>query len=269
MARPERNTVDYFPHLLGDGKKMYFIEKKYGNDGYATWFKILEKLALTELHFLNLSDSHEVLFMAAKCNIDENRLLDIINDLAKIGAINQFLWENKVIWSDKFIESIQDAYERRKNNCITFEGLCTHLLAKGILKQVKGKQNADNNTQSKVEDSKPKKSKLIEPPSETEFLNYAIEMKPDVDKEAVKLKFKSWIENDWKTGKDKPIKNWKSTLTNTLQYIASQKGDNEKKWVELYATSGGTGKHAFFLTKAEVEEKTKGGFWKTKEQMYA
>ena len=42
MARPERRNVDYFPHYLSEGKKMYLIEHKYGNDGYAVWFKVLE-----------------------------------------------------------------------------------------------------------------------------------------------------------------------------------------------------------------------------------
>lgn len=146
MARPERNTVDYFPHICGEGKKMFFIEKKYGNDGYATWFKLLEKIALTELHYLDLSVESEVLYLAAKCNVDENLLLEIISDLAKVGAINKFLWENKVIWSDKFIENIQDAYERRKNKCITYEGLCNHLLSKGVLKPSKRTTKVDINT---------------------------------------------------------------------------------------------------------------------------
>ena len=39
---------------------------------------------------------------------------------------------------------------------------------------------------------------------------------------AVTLKYESWIENDWSTnvkGKEHKIKNWKSTLLNTLPYL--------------------------------------------------
>ena len=89
MARPERNTVDYFPHMCGNGKKMFFIETKYGNDGYATWYKILEKLATTDYHFLNLNKEEEILFLSATCKISESKLLEIINDLSKIGAFNK------------------------------------------------------------------------------------------------------------------------------------------------------------------------------------
>ncbi len=60
-----------------------------------------------------------------------------------------------------------------------------------------------------------------------DFLNYAIEKKPKVKKDLVKLKYESWVENGWKTGGDKPknIKNWKTTLLNTLPHIAEGNGD--------------------------------------------
>jgi hypothetical protein len=44
MAREQRTDVDYFPHECNHGRKMYIIEEKFGNDGYATWFKLLEQL---------------------------------------------------------------------------------------------------------------------------------------------------------------------------------------------------------------------------------
>lgn len=33
MARPQRNNVDYFPFFCKEGKSMFYIEQKYGNDG--------------------------------------------------------------------------------------------------------------------------------------------------------------------------------------------------------------------------------------------
>ena len=110
MARPERNTVDYFPHLLGEGKKMYFIENKYGNNGYATWYKILETLGSTEYHYLNLNREDEVMFLAAKCKVSEELLLSIINDLSKMDVFHKELWDNKIVWCPQFIESIEDAF---------------------------------------------------------------------------------------------------------------------------------------------------------------
>lgn len=127
MARKERNSADYFPHQIGSGRKMFVIERKFGNDGYATWFKILEALTITDYHYLDLNQEDQVIFLAARCNVDEDLLIKIVNELSKIGAINQFLWERKVIWSDYFIENISDAYIRRNNKCIRFEDLCIRL----------------------------------------------------------------------------------------------------------------------------------------------
>lgn len=127
MARKEKNSADYFPHKIGSGKKMFVIERKFGNDGYATWFKILEVLTVTEYHFIDLSHEDQIIFLAAKCNVDEDLLIKIINELAKIGAVNQFLWDKKIVWSDYFIENIADAYIRRNNKCIQFEDLCIRL----------------------------------------------------------------------------------------------------------------------------------------------
>lgn len=54
------------------------------------------------------------------------------------------------------------------------------------------------------------------------FLEYAKTItdiyKPTLDY-AIKSKYQSWVENGWKDGHDKEIKNWKNTLRNTLPYL--------------------------------------------------
>jgi hypothetical protein len=57
-------------------------------------------------------------------------------------------------------------------------------------------------------------------PSFDVFKNYAISKKSNVNIEALNMKYQSWIESGWKCGKpERKIKNWKSTLLNTLPYI--------------------------------------------------
>jgi len=65
-----------------------------------------------------------------------------------------------------------------------------------------------------------KDNKYIYIPEFDEFLQYAIQQVPNVNKEQVKLKYESWKVNEWKDGNDKPIKNWKSKLNQTLPYIS-------------------------------------------------
>ena len=45
MARPEKNTVEYFPFICDEGNKMFYIEETYGNDGFATFVKLCDRLA--------------------------------------------------------------------------------------------------------------------------------------------------------------------------------------------------------------------------------
>jgi hypothetical protein len=59
-------------------------------------------------------------------------------------------------------------------------------------------------------------------PELSEFLEYAVQQVPSINKEDVKLKYESWKVNDWSVtvnNKTRKIVNWKSTLLNTLPYL--------------------------------------------------
>ena len=74
MARPQRRNVDYFPHYISHGMKMQYIQNKFGNDGYATWFKIMEKLGSSNDHHIDLSDDLQFELFADYCLIDIEKL---------------------------------------------------------------------------------------------------------------------------------------------------------------------------------------------------
>jgi hypothetical protein len=155
MARPERNTVDYFPFYCDEGKKMFYIEETYGNDGFAVFIKLLRELAKTEYHYLNLNKNTTLMFMSAKCKVSKDVLIAIINDLVELDKFDKNLWnEHRIIWCQDFIDSIQDAYKKRNNKCMTLDGLRTLLLSLGILKQSNLHLKSDVNTQRKEKDSK-------------------------------------------------------------------------------------------------------------------
>ena len=162
MARPERNTVDYFPYLCDEGEKMYYIDERYGNDGFATFIKILTHLARTDYHYLDLSKKTTQMFLSAKCKVSTEILNSIITDLSELGKFNKMLWsENQIIWCQDFIDSIQDAYKKRNNECISFEGLLILLDSLGVRKLGKLPTTTSVKTQSIVEDTKEKKNKVM------------------------------------------------------------------------------------------------------------
>ena len=159
MARPEKNTVEYFPFLCDEGKKMFYIEETYGNDGFSTFIKILRELAKTDFHYLDLSKKTTLMFLSAKCKISTKTLESIINDLVDLDKFDKNLWiENKVIWCQDFIDSIQDAYNKRKNKCITYDGLLQHLCSLGVRKLGKSISQVGVNPQTILEETKLKKT---------------------------------------------------------------------------------------------------------------
>jgi hypothetical protein len=56
-------------------------------------------------------------------------------------------------------------------------------------------------------------------PEFSEFLTYAIEKEPLINQVDLKLKYESWVVNEWRDGNGNKISNWKSKLLNTLPYI--------------------------------------------------
>jgi hypothetical protein len=228
MARPERNNVDYFPFICEDGNKMFYIEETYGNDGFATFVKLLRELAKANYHYLDLSKPTTQMFLSAKCKVSKDILLSIIKDLVELGKFDAMLWnENSIIWCQDFIDSIQDAYSKRNNKCITFDGLLLLLISLGIRKPSKIQTIVPVNTQSIVKESIVNESKEKNIPTVDEFLSYGKEKEPSVKISSLKNKYDAWIENDWRDGNDQKIKNWKTKLCNTLPYIEKDNGKDK------------------------------------------
>lgn len=237
MARPQRNNVDYFPFLCEDGNKMFYLEETYGNDGFAVFIKLLRELARTDYHYLDLSKPSTKMFLSAKCKVSKEVLESIIKDLVDLEKFDAELWnENSIIWCQDFIDSIQDAYSKRTNNCIDRNSLLQLLISKGLLKPskrvrkpnslpLKGVANPQSIEDDSIEDdSIVNKTKI---PTFEDFKIYAIKKKKNVCIDSLNLKYESWIENDWMNGNNKKIKNWKTTLLNTLPYIKEK--DSAKK----------------------------------------
>jgi hypothetical protein len=79
--------------------------------------------------------------------------------------------------------------------------------------------------QNDTEKSRVEKDKIrvekenINIPEFLEFSTYAKEKEPKVNIKALKNKYDAWVVNGWRNGNDRPIKNWKSALLQTLIYI--------------------------------------------------
>lgn len=89
--------------------------------------------------------------------------------------------------------------------------------------------------QREIEKEKEKENKIENTniPTFIDFLNFAFTHRPNISENDLKLKYESWLANDWKNGNDKKIQNWKSSLLNTLPYIKDGNNSNEDKPLKM------------------------------------
>ena len=153
-GRPSKTTVDYFPHYCRHGKTMMILEQKYGNDGYAFWFKLLELLGDSEGHQLDLNDPIAWEFLQSKSRLSEETCTEILNLLSKLKAIDPELWKEQIIWCDNFVQGITDAYRNRVVEIPQKPELKRKKLSDEDISDVR-------NTHSRVEESREKKRKDI------------------------------------------------------------------------------------------------------------
>ncbi len=114
MARPKKQTVDYFPHSCNGGKSLFIVQNQHGNDGYAFWFKLLQLLGKSEGHFLDYNNRDNWLFLLTETHVPGEKAEQILETLASIGSIDKGLWEKKIIWSQHFVDNVADVYTRRQ-----------------------------------------------------------------------------------------------------------------------------------------------------------
>lgn len=135
-----------------------------------------------------------------------------------------------------FIEMVETSKNQYSSNIVAIvknTKAPTKALDKALSK------HSTKHSQSTVSINKQETIKQINKvPTSEEFVAYGISVVEDVSIEALKLKYESWLVNDWckeKNGKMIKIVNWKSTLNNTIPYLPKQQKEfksNDQKLFE-------------------------------------
>ena len=128
MARPPKRTVDYFPHSVHHKKTLFILEEMFGNDGYSFWFKLLEVLGASDGHSYDLRTDSQLKYLAAYTKLSEEEVIEILDLLATLEAIDKELWEDKIIWCQKVVDNIADAYKNRVKHLPSKPNLKGHTL---------------------------------------------------------------------------------------------------------------------------------------------
>ena len=117
MARAKKIGVDYYSHDVGAQKKQTVkaLRSRFGNDGYAFWFILLELLGERDGLYMDCSDEATWIYLCTEVMIDEERVTEMLNFLGRLGAIDKDLWAvDKIIWCQNFTDRLAGVFEKRK-----------------------------------------------------------------------------------------------------------------------------------------------------------
>jgi len=113
MPRSATNTVDYFPHFAEQGKTLFILKARFGNDGYAFWFQLLELLCKEENHAYDFTADPAWQYLLARTGVNEITGTEILKVLADLGKIDPEMLRRKVIWCENLIKNIANVYKKR------------------------------------------------------------------------------------------------------------------------------------------------------------
>ena len=122
MARPKKNTVDYFPHDCHWSKEIEIFVNKYGNNGYAFYYRLLELIGLTPLHLYDCNELRDWQYLLAKTSVEEDMAVELIEFLVALSIIDKEMWDKKKIWVQSLVDSIEDVYKKRTTSLPIKEG---------------------------------------------------------------------------------------------------------------------------------------------------
>ena len=113
MGRPQSNTVEYYPHFAEQGKTLFILKSRFGNDGYAFWFQLLELLCRTENHYYDCNRPTDWQYLLSCTGVTEESGTEILRLLSDLEKIDPELWQGRIIWCKNLVTNISDVYKKR------------------------------------------------------------------------------------------------------------------------------------------------------------
>ena len=161
MARPKKNTVDYFPHDCHWSKALEIFINKHANEGYAFYYRLFEQLGVSPDHKYNCSKPIDNQYLASKTGVTEEKMSQCIKDLVSIGVIDEDYWKKKIIWVQSFVDSVADVYKSRTTQLPTKEGfLLENSMSAGFPTRKQGFTQENGGFLARNSQSKGKETKL-------------------------------------------------------------------------------------------------------------
>ncbi len=179
-----------------------------------------------------------------ECKLSKSQLLkrlnypDILNELVSEGII-VFNGDDLII---KFLDN-QYLKATKKSQVNSQNGAKGGRPKKQKETEIKPNENPIKSESKGIREDKRKEDNKREDnigtkvPDWLDFFNYAeekaVELNYYLDESKLKAKYLAWKEAGWQTGKNKKIKNWKSTLLNTLVYLRIDENQKTESFTDF------------------------------------
>jgi len=122
MANRIKETAEYFPFFVKDGKTLFVLQRKYGLSGIGFFTQIMRMLSQSPAHYYVYGDEYEKDRLNVYVGMCENDVRAYLADMVKTGKINEELWKDRdVIYSEDFALSLSELYRRRQKSPPSFE----------------------------------------------------------------------------------------------------------------------------------------------------
>lgn len=201
--------VYYFKHDAGAGRDMKMLKLKaiHGHFGVGVFWEVVETLR-GESNYCWENSQNGYDFLAKIIGCDSVKLTNIIQDCLRVELFHK---KDNNFYS-KRLERDMRVYKSKTKN------------------PTKRKRNASETGTKNAKESKENKESIGDAfPSLLEFCDYAKSKSSDYElfKKALFLKYEAWKEAGWVDGNGKKIKNWKTTLLNTIPHLKREKHNTE------------------------------------------
>jgi DnaD/phage-associated family protein len=158
MARPEKNTVDYFSHDCDASdiskKRITIMKGKFGLAGPGFWWELLQRLGKSDGHYLDVRREIDLEFLLQGIGTDVVSGTEMLDKLAFLEAIDPVLWDHLIIWSQNFVDRLKGVYDKRRRPLPEKPCFCNENCQHRGISVTKTKLTTPETPQSKVNNSK-------------------------------------------------------------------------------------------------------------------
>lgn len=159
MARPKKEGMDYFPHDTDavNDEKIEALRMLYGNDGYAFYFIMLERIYRTKEFALDVSDAETIQILSRKVGVNQEVFLQMLETSLKRNIFDRELYENhRVLTSPGIQKRSGIVVEKREKMRSKYRNDKVSKVSDAETTQ----ETREETPQSKVKESKVKESKV-------------------------------------------------------------------------------------------------------------